>query len=82
MGILKEMGAILGIFMKPPKQSSNSEDATEILDGLMKLLIQVRAEARTKRDFAMSDSVRNGLTAIGITLQDGKEGTTWSIERS
>jgi cysteinyl-tRNA synthetase len=82
MGILKEMGAILGIFMKPPKQSSNSEDSTEILDGLMKLLIQVRTEARTKRDFAMSDSVRNGLTAIGITLQDGKEGTTWSIERS
>jgi cysteinyl-tRNA synthetase len=30
----------------------------------------------------MSDSVRNGLTAFGITLQDGKEGTTWSIERS
>ena len=82
MGILKEMGAILGIFMKPPKQSSNSEDSTEILDGLMKLLIQVRTEARTKRDFAMCDSVRNGLTAIGITLQDGKEGTTWSIERS
>ena len=82
MGILKEMGAILGIFMKPPKQSSNNEDSTKILDGLMKLLIQVRTEARTKRDFAMSDSVRNGLTAIGITLQDGKEGTTWSIERS
>jgi cysteinyl-tRNA synthetase len=78
MKILKELSAILGIFLKPPKQSNANEDATELLDGLVKLLIQVRAEARTKRDFAMSDSVRNGLTAIGVALQDGKEGTTWS----
>ena len=81
IGILKELGAILGIFLKPPKQANSNDDATEILDGLMKLLIQVRSEARVKRDFAMSDSVRNGLTAIGIALQDGKEGTTWSINR-
>ncbi len=81
MSILKELGAILGVFMKPPKQSSNSDGTAEILDGLVKLLIEVRAEARLKRDFAMSDSVRNGLTEIGIALQDGKEGTTWTIQR-
>ncbi len=80
MAILKELGAILGIFMKPPKQTTSQDSSAEILDGLMKLLIQVRAEARLKRDFAMSDSVRNGLTEIGIALQDGKEGTTWSIQ--
>ncbi|MEQ1825532.1 MAG: cysteine--tRNA ligase [Pirellula sp.] len=82
MKILKELGAILGIFMKAPKLSSSNDDATAILDGLMKLLIQVRSDARLKRDFAMSDSVRNGLHAIGIALQDGKEGTTWTISRS
>lgn len=81
MGILKELGAILGIFVKPPKRSNSNESTTEILDGLMQLLIQVRAEARVKRDFAMSDSVRNGLTQIGIALQDGKEGTTWTLNR-
>ena len=81
MSILKELGAILGIFIKPPKQSNSQDDTTEILDGLIQLLIQVRAEARVKRDFAMSDSVRNGLTQIGIALQDGKEGTTWTIQR-
>ncbi len=81
MSILKELGAILGIFIKPPKQSNNNDGTMEVLDGLMQLLIQVRAEARVKRDFAMSDSVRNGLTQIGIALQDGKEGTTWTINR-
>ena len=81
MSILKELGAILGVFIRPPKQSNSSDGTTEILDGLMKLLIQVRAEARVKRDFAMSDSVRDGLLRIGIALQDGKEGSTWSIQR-
>ena len=81
MSILKELGAILGIFIKPPKQSNNNDGTNDILEGLMHLLIQVRAEARVKRDFAMSDSVRNGLTQIGIALQDGKEGTTWTINR-
>ena len=81
MSILKELGAILGIFVKPPKQSNSNDGTAEILDGLMQLLIQVRAEARVKRDFAMSDSVRNGLTQIGIALQDGKEGTTWTMNR-
>jgi cysteinyl-tRNA synthetase len=81
MKILKEMGAILGIFLKAPNPSGRNDDTASILDGLMKLLIQVRTEARTKRDFAMSDAVRNGLTSIGIALQDGKEGTTWSISR-
>ncbi len=81
MSILKELGAILGIFIKPPKQSNNSDGTHDLLEGLMQLLIQVRTEARVKRDFAMSDSVRNGLTQIGIALQDGKEGTTWTIHR-
>jgi cysteinyl-tRNA synthetase len=82
MSILKEMGSILGIFQKAPKQSSSNDNTTELLDGLVKLLIQLRADARTKRDFATSDSVRDGLLGIGVALQDGKEGTTWSIQRN
>lgn len=82
MSILKEMGAILGIFIKAPKQSSSNDDNTALLEGLVKLLIQLRTDARTKRDFATSDAVRDGLTAIGVVLQDGKEGTTWSVNRA
>ena len=48
MSILKELGAILGIFIKPPKQSNNNDGTMEVLDGLMQLLIQVRAEARVR----------------------------------
>jgi len=77
--ILKELSSILGIFLKPPKQSQSNDGAEQLLDSVVKLLIQLRADARVKRDFAVSDSVRNGLGGIGIALQDGKQGTTWSI---
>ena len=47
------------------------------LSGLMELLISLRNEARTKKDFATSDKIRNDLLAIGIQLKDGKDGTSW-----
>ena len=45
----------------------------------MQLLIQIRAEARAKKDFATADLIRNSLTAAGIALEDRKDGTTWSV---
>ncbi|GIW97231.1 MAG: cysteine--tRNA ligase [Pirellulaceae bacterium] len=76
MSVLRELGAILGLFLRPPRQQAASGDA-ELVDGLMKLLLQLRTEARGRKDFATSDAIRDGLAALGITLQDLKDGTTW-----
>ncbi|MFO1064526.1 MAG: cysteine--tRNA ligase [Pirellulales bacterium] len=76
MSILRELGAILGLFIKPPKKS-NDDGAAQTVDQLMQLMIKLRAEARQTKNFAMADAIRNGLTELGITLQDLKEGTTW-----
>jgi len=43
----------------------------------MELLIKLRNEARKSKNFALADDVRNGLTAIGVTLEDGPDGTRW-----
>lgn len=51
-----------------------------MLDGVVDLLIQIRKEARTRKDFATSDKIRNELLRQGIALKDEKNGsTTWSL---
>lgn len=76
MSVLRELGAILGVFLKEPAAMDSGGDV-EVVDSLMQLLIELRAKARASKDFATSDTIRDGLTAAGITLQDLKEGTTW-----
>lgn len=49
------------------------------LSETVELLIQLRAEARANKDWATSDKIRNELSAMGIQLKDGKEGTTFSL---
>jgi cysteinyl-tRNA synthetase len=59
----------------------NSTANNEVLSGVMELLIDIRKEAKTKRDFATSDKIRNQLTAIGINLKDEKGGEmSWGLE--
>jgi len=37
----------------------------------------LRQEARASKNFALADSIRKGLTEIGITLEDRPGGTEW-----
>jgi len=49
------------------------------LSGVMDLLIEIRKEAKLKKDFATSDKIRNQLGAMGISLKDEKDGgVSWS----
>ena len=53
----------------------------EKLRGVMQLLIDIRKDARSKKDFATSDRIRNQLQQMGILLKDEKDGSiSWSIE--
>ncbi|KAI9437887.1 cysteinyl-tRNA synthetase [Russula earlei] len=50
------------------------------LDGVLKLLIDIRKEAKAKKDFVTSDKIRNELSALGVQLKDEKDGNiTWSM---
>ncbi len=60
---------------------SVTETDNEKLKGVMDLLIDIRKEAKGKKDFATSDKIRNQLTKLGISLKDEKDGgMSWTIE--
>jgi cysteinyl-tRNA synthetase len=48
------------------------------MDEVMQILIELRKEARSEKNFALSDKIRDRLADSGIQLKDGAEGTTWS----
>ncbi|OGO01869.1 MAG: cysteine--tRNA ligase [Chloroflexi bacterium RBG_13_52_12] len=50
-------------------------------DAIMALLISVRKELRKARQFQLADEIRNGLTGLGITLEDTPAGTVWKRKR-
>ena len=56
-----------------------SGDLTHALDGVIQLALKERAAARERKDFAASDSIRDGLLALGITIEDTAQGPRWSI---
>jgi cysteinyl-tRNA synthetase len=45
----------------------------------MQLIIDIRREARTKKDFMTSDKIRDSLQELGIVLKDEKDGTRWEM---
>ena len=59
--------------------STGGSDLTEALDGVIKLALAERASARERKDFAASDAIRDGLAALGITIEDTAQGPRWSI---
>jgi cysteinyl-tRNA synthetase len=74
---LRNLGALLGLFRAKP--AANKKDAG-LTDDLMALLIRLRQDARRDKNFAMADAIRNGLTGIGVTLEDRADGTIWRKE--
>ncbi len=76
--VIRELTSVLGLFRRPPAvPSGGGEDATVLVDGLMQLLIDLRKEARSRKDFATGDLIRDRLAHVGVALLDKKDGTSW-----
>ena len=46
-------------------------------DELIALLVEVRGEIRKQKLWALSDLIRDKLAALGVAIEDSKDGTTW-----
>ena len=79
--IIRELASVLGLFAKPAVAAGGGDEGdAELLDQVVHLLINLRKEARERKDYATGDAIRDRLTELGVALLDKKEGTTW--ERS
>lgn len=52
---------------------------SDVLNGVMDLIIDLRQDARNDKNWAISDKIRDGLAKSNITIKDGKEGTSWNL---
>lgn len=66
---------ILG--MKDERVSGST--GTEAYKGAVNLLLDIRQTAKSQKDWATSDKIRNALTELGFTIKDTKEGAEWQL---
>ena len=82
-GTLRALGGILGLLGADPDAWLRGESVGGGPDDEeIEAMIAKRAEARTRRDWAEADRLRDALTAAGVVLEDGARGTVWRRARS
>jgi cysteinyl-tRNA synthetase len=63
----------------PAFGGGSGADLTSAVDALIALLLEQREAARARKDFAAADSIRDRITAMGISIEDTPQGPRWSI---
>lgn len=61
------------------KEEKTEESNTKIIEGLLEIIQSIRIQAKTNKDYAYSDKLRNDIRNIGIELKDLKNGFEWKI---
>ncbi len=68
---------IFGLYMEEKNEAGNSEMLNEVVD----LLLNIRLDAKTKKDWATSDKIREELTKLGFEIKDTKDGFSWDLKK-
>lgn len=62
--------------LRPSTQERSNSEALEVA---MQLLLECRADAKARKDYATSDRIRDALKEAGVEVQDHKDGATWRL---
>jgi len=73
--IYKLGGEVFGLF-----KDIESEPRDELVSELMKIIINIRQMARTKKDWELADNIRTELNKLSIILEDTPQGTKWRVK--
>ncbi|MEV8378676.1 cysteine--tRNA ligase [Kribbella sp. NPDC056861] len=82
---LAAVRAMLGVLGLDPlaepwaSRAGGAEELTEVVDGLVKALLEQRQAARERKDYAASDDIRDRLKALGVVVEDTPQGARWTV---
>jgi cysteinyl-tRNA synthetase len=79
LGEVSGMLMILGLNADSEVWRRDDHRLTAVIDGLVNELLDQRAAARDRKDFATADAIRSSLTALGVEVSDTPSGTRWSL---
>ncbi|MDR3286316.1 MAG: cysteine--tRNA ligase [Prevotellaceae bacterium] len=60
-------------------KDEQSGNQNELLNNLVKMIVDLRQQSKEKKDWETSDNIRKQLTELGITVKDTKDGTEWVV---
>jgi cysteinyl-tRNA synthetase len=70
-------GDLMGLLQTDPEQWFAGNAEGQISAEEIEVLLAKRKQAKAERDFKTSDGIRDQLAAAGISIEDGRDGTTW-----
>ena len=76
--IYLEMAEIIGLFEQPvPFEKVEKPSDDSLVDSLMKIILELRQEARAAKNWSAADKIRDELKTAGIIVEDTPQGATW-----
>jgi len=76
---LQRMKQVFPLYLEDILGLQSISSNTETFNGVMQLLVEIRKEAKLKKDFATSDKIRKQLSGLGIEMKDEKDGNiSWT----
>lgn len=61
-------------------KGEQTDNSLNVIESLMNVILSLRSEARANKDWAKSDLIRDELSKAGITIKDGKDGASWTMD--
>ncbi len=77
MTALKELTNLLGVFIKPLEKLGGAGD-DEFAAALMELILEIRAEARSSKNWTVADKIRDKLAELKVVVEDRPDGVDWT----
>jgi cysteinyl-tRNA synthetase len=75
--ILRQLGGILGLLQDDPERFLHGGHHEQAFYDQISALIAERNLAREQKEWAKADEIRKALTELGVSIEDGVEGTSW-----